>query len=319
MRKITLFAAAMFTLAANAEVFTLDLTTATNQAGTAVAYTTDDSTVFNVNLKDTWTGTLSDAADDSFIWANNGKFRFAHSATPIYSSWSGFTISKHASDTLSQFTCAAKGGTAGVGTPFIVGYYSEYGGTLSTKMSFDGEYQPQEIQICQNGYTLSSMKNGDSFAKKFTENDTLSLIIAGYDATDKETGSVTYYLAVDGKMNEAWDKVDLSTIGACVGLTFRMTSTDNGQWGMNTPAYFALDGLKISDNKTALHSVNANSLAVYTHNGYIEVENANAPIEIYTLQGFRLFSTTETTISTETLPAGIYVLKCGNATVKIVK
>lgn len=318
MKKITFFAAAMFALAANAEVYTLDLTTATNQAGTSVDYTTSDSFVYNGNLKDTWIGTLSDATDDSFILANNGKFRFAHSAIPSYQSWSGFTISKQAGDSLSQFTCAAKGGTAGVGTPFLVGYYSEYG-TLSTKMSFDGEYQPNEIQVCQSGYTLSSIKNGDSYAKKFTENDTLSLIIAGYDSNDNETGSVTYYLAVDGVFNEAWDKVDLSQIGACVGLTFRMTSTDTGKWGMNTPAYFAIDGLKISDVQTALHSVNASNLAVYTHNGYIEVENANAPIEIYTLQGYRLLSTTETTISTETLPAGIYVLKCGNEAVKIVK
>ena len=38
MKKITFFVAAMFALAANAEVITLDLSTATNVAGVPIAY-----------------------------------------------------------------------------------------------------------------------------------------------------------------------------------------------------------------------------------------------------------------------------------------
>ena len=90
---------------------------------------------------------------------------------------------------------------------------------------------------------------GDSYAKKFTDKDTLALIISGFNATYEEIGSVTYYLAVDGKVNQNWTKVDLSSIGKCFGLNFRMTSTDMSEFGINTPTYFALDGLTISTEK----------------------------------------------------------------------
>ena len=87
-------------------------------------------------------------------------------------------------------------------------------------------------------------------ARPFTDKDTLALIITAINNQYVEVGkSVVYHLAVDGKFNQGWEKVDLSFMDACAGLSFRMTSTDKGQWGINTPTYFALDGLTISTEK----------------------------------------------------------------------
>ena len=43
----------------------------------------------------------------------------------------------------------------------------------------------------------------------------------------------------------AWQLVDLRPLGRVVGLFFDLSSTDEGDWGMNTPAYFALDNLDV--------------------------------------------------------------------------
>ncbi len=249
MKKLFLFCAALLALSAQAETFTLDLSTATDFNSTSIQFETKDISVYNGNMIDVWDSTYAADWTATYIMANETKFMFAHTgyaATPYYS-WSGFTVSKVASDTLNQFACAAKGGIAGVGTPFLVSYGE------NTTMAFDGEYYPKEMQVCQSAYTLSSMKNGDAYAKKFTEQDTLALTIVGYDNVQAPIDTVVYYLAVDGKFNEGWTKVNLSSMDKCWGLNFQLSSTDcstiAGVTYLNTPAYFALDGLTISTEK----------------------------------------------------------------------
>ena len=40
-----------------------------------------------------------------------------------------------------------------------------------------------------------------------------------------------------------WSWVDLTSLGAVDKLQFGLSSTDNGFFGMNTPAYFAMDNM----------------------------------------------------------------------------
>lgn len=254
MKKTLLFCAALLAMTARAEVFTLDLSTATDFNSQPVQFETKSIPVWNGNMTDVWDSTYAAGWTNQYIMANYAKFMFEHAASVEYGDYSyyqGFTVSKVASDTLNQFACAAKGGIAGVGTPFLVSYGD------SSAMSFNGEYYPQEVQICQSAYALRSMRNGDSFAKKFTKDDKFTLTIYGLDNVSNKTNCVVYHLAADGVFNEGWTRVDLSPIGACMGLKFFLTSTDNGQFGMNTPAYFALDGMKISEDKTPTDNIMA--------------------------------------------------------------
>ena len=288
MKKFTLLCAAALALTANAEVITLDLTTATDMELKALQYETKNIPVYNGNMQDVWDSTYATYWATQYIYANDAKFMFSHtgSAYGAYVYWNGFTVSKVASDTLNQFACVAKGGVAGVGTPFLVSYEND------NMVSFNAEYYPQELQICQSTYTLQSLLNGDGYAKKFTKNDTLALTIYGIDGTWSKTDSLVYYLAVDSTFNTGWDKVDLSSFKKCMGLQFHLTSTDNSTcdggvtYYMNTPAYFALDGLKISDE--AIASVD-NSPAATTSkiqkviiNGQLYLIRDNV---VYNLQG----------------------------------
>lgn len=250
MKKLFFFCAALFALTAQAEEITLNLYTATDAYGAGIEYNTE-------NIMDS---TYSEDYAYMFIYTNDADIMLSHlisgnSWGGTY--WDGFTLSKKNTDTGNQFECVAKGGLEGEGTPFVVGYYSEYyannntdGYTTSNFIEFSEDYYPKEVYICQSSNTLKALKEGMTPARPFTDKDTLALIITGINKQYEEVGeSVVYYLAVDGKFNQNWDKVDLSSIGLCRGISFRMTSTDKGQLGINTPTYFALDGLTISTEK----------------------------------------------------------------------
>lgn len=250
MKKLFFFCAALFALTAQAEEITLNLYTATDAYGAGIEYNTE-------NIMDS---TYSEDYAYMFIYTNDADIMLSHLISGNSwggTSWDGFTLSKKNTDTGNQFECVAKGGLEGEGTPFVVGYYSEYyannntdGYTTSNFIEFSEDYYPKEVYICQSSNTLKALKKGMTPARPFTDKDTLALIITGINKQYEEVGeSVVYYLAVDGKFNQNWDKVDLSSIGLCRGISFRMTSTDNSHGYMNTPAYFALDGLTITTEK----------------------------------------------------------------------
>jgi len=102
------------------------------------------------------------------------------------------------------------------------------------------------------------MRDGDGFAKKFggatgSDPDFLRLTITGQDGGGATTGTVDFFLA-DFRFADAaqdtivrdWTFVDLSSLGAVASLGFALASTDNGAFGMNTPAYFAMDNLTVA-------------------------------------------------------------------------
>ena len=103
-------------------------------------------------------------------------------------------------------------------------------------------------------YATLSMRDGDSFAKKFggdngNDADFFKLTITGFNGS-ASTGAVDFYLAdyrfADNTQDyvvSQWSFVSLSRLGAVTRLDFSLTSSDNGDYGMNTPAYFAMDTL----------------------------------------------------------------------------
>jgi len=116
-------------------------------------------------------------------------------------------------------------------------------------------FSPLEVQVTNATYTYLSMLNGDAFATQFGDVtnasagiDSLVLSIYGLDVNLQRTDSVNFYLADFTNGNSlivnTWTTVDLSSLGSVYGLDFGLTSSDNGVWGMNTPAYFAFDNLK---------------------------------------------------------------------------
>jgi hypothetical protein len=169
-------------------------------------------------------------------------------------SWEGFTVSTVSQDTANVFGCVANGGLGGIATPYIIGYYSEWvsasQGYSSNIVDFNGEYYPEYVYICQNSNTMEGITNGVFNSRPFTPADTLTLIIQALDSTMQPTATTRYYLAVDGTKNQSWVQVPLTSLGKTSRLSFSMTTTDIGDWGANTPLYFALDGLTINTKST---------------------------------------------------------------------
>jgi hypothetical protein len=101
------------------------------------------------------------------------------------------------------------------------------------------------------------MRDGDQFAKKFggdsgNDEDFFKLEIQGFRGT-VATGSVDFFLADYRFANNSqdylvdqWARVNLSSLGAVDSLKFALSSSDLGQFGMNTPAYFAMDRIAFS-------------------------------------------------------------------------
>ncbi|MHC4665645.1 MAG: DUF4465 domain-containing protein [Planctomycetota bacterium] len=111
-------------------------------------------------------------------------------------------------------------------------------------------------------YTALAMLNGEGPAKKFggvtgDDDDWFVLTITGRDAAGEATESVPFYLGdyrfADNGLDyvvDAWEYVELSSLGVVKSLEFSLTSSDVGEWGMNTPAYFAMDNLVIPEPVT---------------------------------------------------------------------
>jgi len=116
-------------------------------------------------------------------------------------------------------------------------------------------FSPTSIKITNNTYTYLSMLNGDAFAVQFGDvsnpsggEDSLVLSIYGLDANMQRTDSIIVYLAdfTNGNsfLMNTWTTVNLTSLGSVYGLDFGLISSDNGTFGMNTPAYFAMDNLQ---------------------------------------------------------------------------
>ena len=258
MKRFFLLLLSCSSLIALAEEITMDLTTATNMVANPITYSTNYGIGF-YDGTDVWDSTYNDSGVCQFIYTNEARFMLSHLPSQFSygaQSWEGFTLSKVSQDTANVFGCVANGGLAGVGTPYVIGYFSDWvteaQGYSSNLILFDQEYYPDYVYICQNSNTMKAISEGGVYnARPFNENDTLALIISAIDETYTETTSLIYYLAVDGEKNNGWVKVALHTLGKTIGLSFRMTTTDMGQFGMNTPMYFALDALTVNTESIA--------------------------------------------------------------------
>jgi MYXO-CTERM domain-containing protein len=191
----------------------------------------------------------------------SGNVSLTHEYSADYGSWTGWTYSNEKDTTTegfgNQFSVYANGGQGGssnfalsyVGIDYMTAQTVANIATLSTPSIVAGAY------FNNTTYTALSMKNGDSFSKRFggasgNDADYFKLIISGIDAAGQKTGSVDFYLADYRFANNSldyivntWTYVDLSSLGAVAKLSFDVASTDVSPYGINTPAYFAMDTL----------------------------------------------------------------------------
>ncbi len=199
-----------------------------------------------------WNG--SDLSGSFKSGAKGGEITFINSYSPDWQSWSGFAYSSmndiSTPGYANQYSAITGKGFNGSAN-YAVCYPSpmaELGFTLPGKIT--GFY------ITNSTYVFLSMKNGDTFSKKFggetgNDPDYFKLMIEGLNGNGLPVDTIYFYLAdfrfadnsKDYILNN-WTWVDLSNLKVANKLRFSLSSSDNAVWGMNTPGYFCIDDLK---------------------------------------------------------------------------
>ena len=188
--------------------------------------------------------------DDERTEFTSGDFEFATGCMHDWASWWFFGYANSTStkyESLDDQWNNIVGGGYDNSKNYGVSYASAYYGPCTVKvLNHEGGIVVPGFYITNSAYAYVSMLNGDAYAKKFGEGDWFKLTIKGFDAEGAETGTKEYYLADLRDADKAyiindWRYVDLSGLGKVSKLSFELTSTDNGDWGMNTPAYFCFD------------------------------------------------------------------------------
>jgi len=198
-----------------------------------------------------WNG--SDAKG-SFV-SQGVTFANSYSQSGGFESWDGWSYSNTSDTVTAGFTNQFSAYTGVDHTADPGRNYGVYGQSWSSSPTIT--LAPNTVVhgawITNTTYAALSMRDGDSFAKKFggnsgTDPDWFKLSITGGDKT------VDFYLAdyrsADSSLDylvDRWTWVDLTALGDATQLSFGLSSSDNGAWGMNTPAYFALDDLVFSE------------------------------------------------------------------------
>jgi hypothetical protein len=305
---------------------------------------------FEYDANGAWAETYNDV--DYTHW-DSQAFRFSHLISGPGSSyggiaWNGFTVSKNASDQPtdyfpdSQWGCMAQGGIEAIsnGTaivnserPYIVANYSSWETQNSLSITFnDGNlYTLNGMYVTNSPYPYYTNIAGDDFSNGLTnEGDYFKVIAHGVKA-DNTVETAEFILAEfkNGSLQQVteWTWWDLSTLGTIKEVYFTMESTDVGQWGMNTPAYFCIDRIMASnpvESGIEESVINSNTTDIYYSANNIYVTSATATvIKVYSVNGVEVLSQMvgegTTPVSTATLPSGIYVAKVGGKAIKFSK
>jgi hypothetical protein len=195
-------------------------------------------------------------------WDLNGGFTskgalFSNSYDSTFASWSGWAYSDVNDPT-----------TTGP-TPFTGDVNHQFAAITGTAPGGSGNYaistgpgavinlpsgtSPVSFEVTNTTYSYLSMTLGDSFATKFTTGSFFELKIFGFsglNGTGTEVGEVDFFLAnytsASSLPVNVWTLVNLSSLAGAQSLTFDYASSDVGEFGINTPEFFAMDNLTLS-------------------------------------------------------------------------
>lgn len=204
-----------------------------------------------------WNG--SDLSANGFA-TGNGYFVNSYD-TAWGGSWSGFAYSNVTDDTtagfMNQYSAITAGGYNGSANYAVANGYGDMKIRLTGTAA--GGKLVQGAYITNATYAYLSMQTGDMFAKKFggpngTDADWFKVTVTGWLNGAQKQQAVEFYLAdytfadsTEDYMVNDWRWLNLQPLGNVDSLQFILSSSDTGQFGMNTPAYFILDDFTTAD------------------------------------------------------------------------
>ncbi len=183
----------------------------------------------------------------------SGGAHFGNNYNADWASWDGFSYS-NLTDTAMEGIAAQYNAIAGSGQGNSANYAVCYiGWTTPPTMTLEEPGFVRGLYVTNSNYAYYSMLYGDDYAKKFggdsgSDPDFFMLTITGKDADGTVIGAVDFYLADyrfedngEDYIVDTWRYVDLTSLGEVVSLEFALSSSDIGDWGMNTPGSFVID------------------------------------------------------------------------------
>lgn len=210
---------------------------------------------------------------------DSGGVEFTNRYVTSYGSWSGFAYSK-ATDTttpgyLNQYSAFPGAGHNGSGNYGVAFGYDDLEPNLFDPDPFDPTSLADLLNLphfalaagtslvgaylTNTTYAALSMQSGDSFAKKFggaSGNDPDWFKVSAYGSNAQGqvlAASVDMYLAdfrsADNSQDfilSDWKFFDLSALAGASTIYFNVSSSDAGDFGLNTPGYFAIDDIQLS-------------------------------------------------------------------------
>lgn len=166
-----------------------------------------------------------------------------------YEYWSGFAYSNVVNTTDPSFEnqyASYPGGGYDGSTTYAVAYSDAAVVTLPVPATVAG------FRIANTTYAALTMTNGDQYGFS------APLPAGGWFAATATgrlgaatTGSATFYLAdlrapTSPGIRAGWEWFDLAPLGTVDRIEFSFDGSDKGTFGLNTPAYFAMDDLTVS-------------------------------------------------------------------------
>ncbi len=173
-----------------------------------------------------------------------------------FTSWSGFAFSDHTDVTTpgfgNQYSAFAGGGHAGSSQ-----YAVSFGDDARILFNTTVDGSNAGAWFTNTTYAAIAMRDGDSFARQFEAGDFFTLRMQGF-LNDTPGGMIDYTLAdftaadpSEHFIVDDWEWVGFGGLGSFDEIRFSYESTDTGQFGINTPTYFAMDTLVIPEPGTA--------------------------------------------------------------------
>lgn len=186
---------------------------------------------------------------------SSGGTLFSNNYNSDFGAWDGFAYS-NVTDNQTPGYENQYGAITGQGVDGSSNYAVSFVGFAGPPaITFPEPTAASGLYVTNTTYAYFTMLLGDPFAKKFggetgTDPDWFLLTVTGKGAEGDSVGTVEFYLADFRFQDDAkdyilnqWTWVDLGALGLVKSLEFTLSSSDVGDFGMNTPAYFALDGV----------------------------------------------------------------------------
>ena len=173
----------------------------------------------------------------------------------FYSDWGfggGFTYTNTTDLTTPGYAnMSAITGKGKVGVTYLTSKTDAYTTAQITNLKADN-FVFSGAWVTNTTYAYLAIKDGnDGYLNQtqFKENDWFKLTAIGYTSDNKVINKVDFYLA-DYRNNKKevinnWQWFDWSAIRDAAYIQFEMSSSDNGEYGMKTPAYFSMDAITL--------------------------------------------------------------------------